>query len=132
MNHSQNQNFNWNNYVKYKRVIAFIVDVVIAMMITSIVVVVTRYCILGTDSSIIIQVLYGALAVSMILKDVWGIGKACTGLVIVTPDGQKAKWYRRIVRNLLIGPLMMAEILLILADQTRIGDTFAKTKVVLK
>lgn len=123
--------------IKKKRIAAFVIDCAISAIFSLIAIVAVLQIPQSEQTSfrfeyMRIMIVGDAFLIPLMLKDMLSIGKRCMGLALVGESGQKAKWYQRLIRNLLIGPLILFEIWFFINDRPRVGDLLAKTAVVLK
>ncbi|MGA8808913.1 MAG: RDD family protein [Thermoanaerobaculia bacterium] len=121
------------------RIAAFLVDALSISLLLVLPAALLSYTLawIGGEIRVIQNVWYAALSiviVAMLFRDGWrgrSLGKQILGLRVITRNDKPCGYLRSLARNVsLIVPVVnLAEVVLVVAGKSRIGDRIAKTNV---
>ena len=130
-NNQQNFNYHLRSFLKYKRVFAYVIDVLVTGAIAFSITAIITFIFFDPDYQVY-PLFSFCQGIILIFRDILGVGKKCMNISVVTVNHGIAKWYQKIIRHVFLGPLFLVEVVLFISDRPRVGDLLAKTAVVLK
>ena len=121
------------------RIAAFLVDALSISLLLVLPAALLSYTLawIGGEIRVIQNVWYAALSiviVAMLFRDGWrgrSLGKQILGLRVITRNDKPCGYLRSLARNvsLIVPAVNLAEVVLVVAGKSRIGDRIAKTNV---